>query len=82
MSRNKTIFVIGLLLLAALGLTSLGHPQTATNSSAQGENAQVMQSLLSEVHQLRLAIQRSNLNTYHAQIAIERMRLQQQRVDV
>ena len=40
-----------------------------------------MQALLSEVHQLRLAIQRSNLNTYHAQVTLERFRLQQQQVD-
>jgi tetrahydromethanopterin S-methyltransferase subunit G len=40
-----------------------------------------MQALLNEVHQLRLAIQRSNLNTYHAQVTLERFRLQQQRVD-
>jgi flagellar biosynthesis GTPase FlhF len=81
MTRNNGIFVVALFLLAALGLTSLGHSQTATNGTAQGDNAQVMQALLGEVHQLRLAIQRSNLNTYHAQIALERMRLQQQRVD-
>jgi hypothetical protein len=33
------------------------------------------------VRELRLALQRSNLNTYHTQITIERMKLQQQRVD-
>jgi hypothetical protein len=76
MSRNKTIAVIGLLLLTVLGLTSLGKSQTATNNSAQAapdENGQVLQALLSEVQQLRLAIQRSNLNTYHAQIAKENL---------
>jgi hypothetical protein len=84
MSPNKTISIIGLLLLIGLGLTSRSNAQTANNSpaqAAQSENTQVMQALLSEVQQLRLAIQRSNLNIYHAQIAIERMRLQQQRVD-
>ena len=81
MSRSKTISVTGLLLLTVLGFASFGNSQTTTTSPAQGENAQVMQALLSEVHQLRLAIQRSNLNTYHAQIALERMRVQQQRVD-
>ncbi|HYE73874.1 MAG TPA: hypothetical protein VEF04_11100 [Blastocatellia bacterium] len=40
-----------------------------------------MQALLSEVRQLRLALQRSNLNAYHAQVTLERLRLQQQRVD-
>jgi predicted nuclease with TOPRIM domain len=84
MSRNKTISVICLLLLTTLGLTSPGNAQTAASNptqTVQSENAQMMQALLGEVQQLRLAIQRSNLNIYHAQIAIERMRLQQQRVD-
>jgi chromosome segregation ATPase len=84
MSPNKTISIIGLFLLIGLGLTSRGNAQTTSNNTTQApqsESTQVMQALLSEVQQLRLAIQRSNLNIYHAQIAIERMRLQQQRVD-
>ena len=40
-----------------------------------------MQALVNEVRQLRLAIQRSNLNTYHAQVTLERFRLQQQQVN-
>src|SRR6185436_1483910 len=54
----------------------------AFSSSAQPvQSEQTLQVLLGEVHQLRLAMQRANLNTYHAQITIERMKLQQQRVD-
>jgi hypothetical protein len=84
MSRTKTISVICLLFLAALGFTSFGSSQTTNNSStqaAQGENAQTMQALLNETRQLRLAIQRLTLSVHHAQAIIERMRSQQQQVD-
>lgn len=47
----------------------------------QTGDGQLLRSLLDEVRQLRLAIERSNLSAYRVQIAIERMRLQQGRVD-
>src|SRR5262245_60735522 len=84
MSRIKTIFVICLFFLTTLGFASFGRSQTTTNSpnkAEQGENEQTMRALLNEVRQLRLAIQRSNLSAYHAQVIIERMRSQQQSVD-
>jgi len=84
MSRIKTISVICLLFLTTLGFASFGRSQTTTDSpanAAQGENEQTIQALLNEVRQLRLAIQRSNLSAYHAQVIIERMRSQQQSVD-
>lgn len=82
MTRRTGFFVICLLAPAVLGLTSLTASKAFTDSAAQPlQSDQTLQSLLSEVHGLRVAIQRSNLNTYHAQITIERMKLQQQRVD-
>jgi chromosome segregation ATPase len=84
MSRIKTISVICLLFLTTLGFASFGRSQTTTDrpaNAAQGENEQTIQALLNEVRQLRLAIQRSNLSAYHAQVIIERMRSQQQSVD-
>lgn len=45
------------------------------------ENQQVLQALLSEVRQLRLTLQRTNLSAFRAQIMIERLRMQQERVD-
>ena len=84
MSPSKTISIICLLFLTTLGFASFGRSQTTTNSpakAAQGENEQTMQALLYEVRQLRLAIQRSNLSAYHAQVIIERMRSQQLSVD-
>ena len=84
MSRTKSLFVAGIGLLLILGCASFSNPNarmTAVKQLPQSDNAQPMQALLNEVHQLRLAIQRSNLNTYHAQVTLERLRLQQQRVD-
>lgn len=42
---------------------------------------QVLQALLSEVRQLRLTIQRANISVFRAQLMIERLRMQQERVD-
>jgi len=84
MPRIKIISVICLIFLTAVVFASFRAPQTATNSNAkaaQGENEQSMQALVNEVRQLRLAIQRSNLSAYRAQMVIERMRSQQQIVD-
>ena len=49
-------------------------------AAAQVEDRRTIQTLLSEVHELRVVLQRGNLNTYRAQIAVERMRLQQEQV--
>jgi len=82
MTRRTGFFVICLLAPAVIGLTSLTASKAFTNSAAQAvQSDQTLQALLIEVHELRVALQRSNLNTYHAQITIERMKLQQQRVD-
>jgi chromosome segregation ATPase len=84
MSQAKRFLGFGILLLACLSFTSFSRSQANTNSvnqSQQADNGQTMQALLSEVRQLRLAIQRSNLNAYHAQVTFERVRMQQQRVD-
>jgi peptidoglycan hydrolase CwlO-like protein len=82
MSRRTRLFVISLLMLVVLGLSLFTAAKAFTNSAAQPvQGDQTLQALLGEVHQLRLAMQRANLNTYHAQITIERMKLQQQRVD-
>jgi hypothetical protein len=82
MSRRTGLFVISLPVLAVLVLTSLTASKAFTDRDVQPvQSEQTLQALLSEVHLLRLAIQRANLNTYNAQITIERMKLSQQRVD-
>jgi len=40
----------------------------------------VIEELLSEVHQLRVAMQRMSINTYRGQIMVERLRAQQDQV--
>jgi chromosome segregation ATPase len=80
--RNLSISAVGL--LAILCCASFNNPRALTapvNQSAQADNGQPMQALVSEVRELRLAIQRSNLSSYHAQVTLERLRLQQPRVD-
>ena len=84
MSRLKSLSVLGVALFIVLGGMSFSHPTAKTpsgNQSPQNDNGQPMQALLNEVRLLRLAIQRSNLNTYHAQVTLERLRMQQQVVD-
>jgi len=83
MLRIKYISIICLLFLTVVFFASFGRSQTATNNAkaAQSDNEQTMQALLNEVRQLRLAIQKSNLSAYHAQLIIERMRSQRQHVD-
>jgi len=84
MSQAQRFLAFGILLLVCLSFTSFSRPQANTNSvnqPQQGDSGQTMQALLNEVRQLRLAIQRSNLNAYHAQVTFERVRMQQQRVD-
>ena len=81
MSRRTSFLVILLLTLAVLGLSLLTAVKAFSRSAQPVQGDQTLQTLLSEVHQLRLVLQRANLNTCHAQITIERMKLQQQRVD-
>jgi len=84
MSKLKGSLIGSIVALAGLGFAAFGtsraisHPVTQVS---QPDSGQIMQALLGEVRQLRQAIQRSNLNTYHAQVTLERLRLQQQRVD-
>ncbi len=81
MSRRTSLFVSALLVLAVLSLSLLTAAKAFSSSAQPLQSDQTLQTLLGEVHQLRLVLQRANLNTYHAQITIERMKLQQQRVD-
>ena len=82
MSRRTGFLVICVFVLAAFGFTSLIASKAFTQGTAQpAQSEQTLQALLGEVHQLRMALQQSTLSTYHAQITIERMKLQQQRVD-
>ncbi len=53
----------------------------APAQAGQSDQMQMLRALLDEVRQLRLALQRNNLTAYRAQILLERLRAQQERVD-
>ena len=84
MSKLKGSLIGSIVVLAVLGFAAFSTSRAISypvTQASQTDSGQTMQALLGEVRQLRLAIQRSNLNTYHAQVTLERLRLQQQRVD-
>lgn len=84
MSKLKGSLIGSIVVLAVLGFAAFSTSRAISHpvpQASQPDSGQTMQALLGEVRQLRLAIQRSNLNTYHAQVTLERLRLQQQRVD-
>jgi chromosome segregation ATPase len=73
-----------LLCFGILWLLSPGALQAQSSNRAAEATAsdqQVLQALLGEVRQLRLTLQRTNLSVFRAQIMIERLRMQQERVD-
>jgi chromosome segregation ATPase len=83
-SGVKILSVSAVGLLTILGCVSFNNPKALTapvNQSLPDDNEQPMQALVNEVRQLRLAIQRSNFSNYHAQVTLERLRMQQPRVD-
>jgi hypothetical protein len=56
--------------------------QTSNSTeSAQGDRDKTLQQLLTEVRELRLAVQRATVNNTRFQMLIERMRIEQARVD-
>jgi len=80
MPTTKRLVLFCAFCLAICCLISLNSPLALSGKSAHSSPAdeeQTLRSLLGEVHELRLAIQRTSLNSYRAQIALERLRLQQ-----
>jgi hypothetical protein len=61
------------------GFALFTAPVTYAQTSGVKQD-QVMQELLSEVHQLRVAIQQISVNAYRGQVMVERLRLQQEQV--
>jgi hypothetical protein len=55
--------------------------QASSQNAAATDDTPIQRSLLSEIRQLRIALQRANLIGYRAQILIERLRVQQDRVE-
>ena len=82
MSLVNTLRSSGLLCLIFLVTATAGRAQTDKPAEpARDGERQVLQALLKEVHELRLAIQRMNLSAYRAQITVERIRAQNGRIE-
>lgn len=84
MSGKKTLALFCSLFLAWLCVVAADEAAAQTKAPRQPaptEQDNTLQALLNEVRQLRITLERLNLNAYRAQIAVERLRLQQQRVD-
>jgi Na+-transporting NADH:ubiquinone oxidoreductase subunit NqrC len=78
----KNIICGSLLCLAiCVFVSSPALGQASLQNVAAIDDTPIQRSLLSEVRQLRLALQRANLIGYRAQILIERLRVQQDRVE-
>jgi hypothetical protein len=79
MKRSKFGAMLSVVLLALLfGPDSYG--QSGAPGPQRANPDQLIQELLSEVHQLRVAMQQISVNAYRGQIMVERLRLQQDQV--
>src|SRR3989442_10110858 len=87
MRRSKQFILLTFLLVAfvSLAVSRTTNAQTAQQKPALAgeakDNDQLLNAVLSELRQLRLAIQQNNLNTLRVQFGLQRVRFQQERVD-
>src|SRR6266849_8691748 len=84
MLRVKYLTIGCLLGLVTLCFVSPTRAQTQTNKpadSTQGDRDQTLKQLLTEVRELRLAVQRAMVGSTRFQMLIERVRVQQAQVD-
>jgi cell division protein FtsB len=84
MSLMKSLTLAFVLCLVTLCCVSSTNAQGQSNKSAgavQGDRDQTLQQLLTEVRELRLAVQRATVSNTRFQMLIERVRVQQVRVD-
>jgi hypothetical protein len=71
-------YVVAFFLLMPGGSYAQSAAPNPSNKSSQDP---VVQELLSEVRQLRIALQRMSVNGYRVQVIVERLRLQQEMVN-
>ena len=76
---RKNFFAYCCLLGCLFGFTSNVFGQTSSQPAES--DAQTVKALLDEVRQLRIVLQRNSVATYRAQVTMERLKLQQKRVD-
>lgn len=77
--RNNQILAIAFITLVLCGLSWV--KASSGQTSVEQRDNQTVTALLDEVRQLRLVMQRSGVAGYRAQITLERLKLQQARVD-
>ena len=82
MRRRFLIVLLAILTLAYVSECSVSLAQERKPAeSSREEDRQVLKALLEEMRLLRLSLQRANTLNYRVQITLERVRLQQARVD-
>jgi peptidoglycan hydrolase CwlO-like protein len=79
--KRPTLFIAGMVMLV-LSSTRESQAQTYASPNSGGPRQdQVVQELLGEVRQLRIALQQISVNAYRGQVLVERLRLQQEQVN-
>ena len=73
--------VLGLVMFCFVSPTRAQAQTNKPADSAQGDRDQTLKQLLTEVHELRLAVQRATASNTRFQMLIERVRVQQAHVD-
>jgi chromosome segregation ATPase len=62
-------------------LSSAAASAQTSKPASSADDGAVLRALLAEVHGLRMALERSNINAQRSQILVERLRIQQGQVD-
>jgi hypothetical protein len=81
MRRSVLIAAFAFMTLGYLSDTCVLNAQERKPVEPPQEDRQVLRALLDEMRQLRLTLQRANAVNHRMQITVERLRLQQGRVD-
>lgn len=79
--KRSTLFTLFGIALLVLFAPRQSHAQSATPNAGRSKQDQVVQELLGEVRQLRIALQHISVNAYRGQVMVERLRLQQEQVN-
>src|SRR6267143_430382 len=74
-------FVLGLVMFGSISPVRAQAQTNKPPDSAQGDRDQTLKQLLTEVRELRLAVQRATVSNTRFQMLIERVRVQQAHVD-
>ena len=77
---GSLVAVMSLLFLMTSAPSVLSQTPKSTDPAVM-DNTELLRELVVEVRQLRLTLQRANINAFRAQIAIERLKVQEARVE-